>query len=41
MKKIVIFMLLSFSAMSLFAETQTAKDAKSALPTLTYYYYDG
>lgn len=34
-------MLLSFSAMSLFAETQTAKDAKSALPTLTYYYYDG
>ena len=34
-------MLLTFSAMSLFAETQTAKEAKSELPTFTYYYYDG
>jgi hypothetical protein len=39
MKKLVLFMLLAFSAFTLFAED--SKATKSELPSFTYYYFDG
>ena len=39
MKKFILFMLLSVSAVTLFAEKPKADGTK--LPTFTYYYYDG